>query len=334
MFSPKRVAIDLGTANCLVYIEGEGIVLNEPTVVAVAFDDNRVVAVGKKAKKMLGKTPENIVASRPLKEGVIANYKVTEAMIRYFIRETVGSHFLKPEVMICIPSGASQVERRAVIEAAQQAGARQVYLIDEPLAAAIGAQMPIADASGNMIVDIGGGSTEVAVIALGGVVVYQSLRVGGSKIDEAIAAFLRRKHNLIIGEQTAEEAKITIGSAIELEKEKEMAIKGRDALLGLPKSVKLTSTQVTQAIDSVLSNVIGAAKDVLEETPPELTRDIIDKGVVLSGGTSLLSNLDQRMTEELGVPCFVAPDPKLCVIKGTGTAIENIDLYKKSLRKD
>lgn len=331
--SPRRVGIDLGTANCLVYLEGKGIVLNEPTVVAVAFDDNRVVAVGQEAKKMLGRTPENIIASRPLKEGVIANYRITEAMIRYFIREALGPHFIKPEVMICIPAGATQVERRAVMEATIQAGAKTVYLIDEPLAAAIGAQMPIAEASGNMIVDIGGGSTEIAVIALGGVVVHDSLRVGGNKLDEAIIAYLRKNYNLIIGDQTAEEVKIKIGSATMPDKESKMEIKGRDSLLGLPRSIGLTSSQINEAIRPVLDQVVGVVKGVLENTPPELARDIIDKGIVLSGGTSLLNNLDRLMTEEIGVPCFVAPDPILCVVKGTGIAIENIDLYKRAIRK-
>ncbi|MDD3679335.1 MAG: rod shape-determining protein [Candidatus Shapirobacteria bacterium] len=331
--SPRRVGIDLGTANCLVYLEGKGIVLNEPTVVAVAFDDNRVVAVGREAKKMLGRTPENIVASRPLREGVIANYRITEAMIRYFIREALGPHFMKPEVMVCIPTGATQVERRAVMEATIQAGAKTVYLIDEPLAAAIGAQMPIAEASGNMIVDIGGGSTEIAVIALGGVVVHDSLRVGGNLIDEAIMAYLRKNYNLIIGDQTAEEVKIKIGSATKPEKEDKMEIKGRDSLLGLPRSIELTSSQINEAIQPVLTQMVGAVKGVLEDTPPELARDIIDKGIVFSGGTSLLKNLDRLMTEEIGVPCFVAPDPILCIVKGTGIAIENIDLYKRAISK-
>jgi len=333
VFSSRQIGIDLGTANCLVYLEGEGIILNEPTVVAVAFDDNRVMAVGKKAKKMLGRTPENIVVSCPLKDGVIADYRITEAMIRYFIREAMGSHFFKPEVMICISSGANQVERRAVMGATLQAGAKTVYLIDEPLAAAIGAQMPIAQASGNMIVDIGGGSTEAAVIALGGVVVHDSLRVGGNKIDEAIMSFLRKEHNLIIGSQTAEEVKIKIGSALPLKKELSMGIEGRDSVLGLPKSIKLTSTDITQAISPTVDQMINMVKDVLENTPPELARDIINRGIVLSGGTSLLRNLDQKMTEEIGVPCFVAPKPMLCVAKGTGAAIENLDLYKKSLTK-
>jgi rod shape-determining protein MreB and related proteins len=333
VLSPKRIGIDLGTANCLVYLEGEGVVLNEPTVVAVAFDDNRVVAIGREAKKMLGRTPENIVASRPLRDGVIANYRVTEAMIRYFIRKVLGPHFIKPEVMVCIPAGATQVERRAVMEATIQAGAKTVYLIDEPLAAAIGAQMPIAEASGNMIVDIGGGSTEIAVIALGGVIVHDSLRVGGNRLDEAIINYLRKNYNLIIGDQTAEEVKIKIGSATNVKKEAAMEIKGRDSLLGLPRSIELTSSQINEAIKPVLDQIIGVVKGVLENTPPELARDIIDKGIVLAGGTSLLNNIDRFMTEEIGVPCFVAPDPILCVVKGTGIAIENIDLYKRAISK-
>jgi rod shape-determining protein MreB and related proteins len=333
VLSPKRIGIDLGTANCLVYLEGEGVVLNEPTVVAVAFDDNRVVAIGREAKKMLGRTPENIVASRPLRDGVIANYRVTEAMIRYFIRKVLGPHFIKPEVMVCIPAGATQVERRAVMEATIQAGAKTVYLIDEPLAAAIGAQMPIAEASGNMIVDIGGGSTEIAVIALGGVIVHDSLRVGGNRLDEAIINYLRKNYNLIIGDQTAEEVKIKIGSATNVKKEAAMEIKGRDSLLGLPRSIELTSSQINEAIKPVLDQIIGVVKSVLENTPPELARDIIDKGIVLAGGTSLLNNIDRFMTEEIGVPCFVAPDPILCVVKGTGIAIENIDLYKRAISK-
>jgi len=330
-FFPRSLGVDLGTANSLVYLKGEGIVLNEPTVVAVSFNDNRVLAVGSEAKKMLGRTPENISASRPLKDGVIANYRITEAMIRYFIRKVLGSHFLKPDVMICVPTGATQVERRAVLAATLQAGAKSVYLIDEPLAAAIGAQMSIAEASGSMIVDIGGGAIEAAVIALGGVVVRNSLRIGGNRIDEAIMSFLRKNYNLIIGDQTAEEIKIKIGSAIVLDKEEKMEIKGRDSFLGLPRSMELTATEVTKAIKPVLMQIVGVVKDVLEETPPELIRDVIDKGIVMSGGTSLLRNLDQLMTQETGVPCFVAPDPMLCVAKGVGIAIENIDLYKKSL---
>ncbi len=330
----KKLAIDLGTANSLVWLAGKGIVLNEPTVVAVTVEEKRVVAVGNEAKTMLGRTPGNIVASRPLRDGVIADYQVTEAMLRYFIQKVCGRVFpFKPEVMICIPAGVTQVERRAVLDATLSAGARVAYLIDEPLAAAIGAKIPIAQASGNMIIDIGGGAAEAAVISLGGVVVHKSVRVAGNKIDEAIAAYLRRQHNLIVGDQTAEEVKIKIGSATPLEKEEKMEVKGRDSLLGLPKRIDLTSAQVTEAIRPVLLQIIGAVKGVLEETPPELASDIIDKGIVMSGGTSLLRNFDKLMTEETNVPCHVAEDPLLCVVRGTGVALENLEIYKRSITK-
>lgn len=328
----KRIGIDLGTANSLVWVEGEGIVLNEPTVVAVSVEDNRVLAVGNEAKQMLGRTPGNIQASRPMKEGVIADYVVTEAILRYFIQRAAGRSFLfKPEVMICVPGGCTQVERRAVLDATLSAGARTAYLIDEPLAAAIGAGIPIAAPSGNMIVDIGGGATEAAVISLGGVVVHKAVRIAGTKLDEAIANYVRKKHNLIIGEQTAEEVKIGIGSAMPLVKEEVMEVKGRDSVMGLPKTVSLTSTQVTEALRPVLSQIVGTVKAVLEETPPELASDIIDKGIVMSGGTSQLRSFDRMMTSETGVPAHVAEEPMLCVAKGIGKALENIDLYKRSI---
>jgi rod shape-determining protein MreB len=333
MFS-KRIGIDLGTANSLVYVAGQGIVLNEPTVVAMAADDNRVVAVGLEAKEMLGRTPGNIIASRPMRDGVIADYMVTEAMLKYFIQKVCGKIFLfKPEVMICVPSGATQVEQRAVLDAAISAGAKTAYLIEEPLAAAIGAKLPIAAASGNMIIDIGGGSAEAAVISLGGVVVHKSVRVAGNKIDEAITGFMRKKHNLFIGDTTAEEVKITIGSAIVLQKEEAMEVKGRDTVSGLPRAITISSTEVTEAIRPVLVQIVGAAKGVLEETPPELSSDIIDKGIVMSGGTSTLRNFDKFMTEMTGVPCHVAEEPLMCVARGTGIALENLDLYKKSITK-
>lgn len=330
----KRIGIDLGTANSLVYVAGQGIVLNEPTVVAMAADDNRVVAVGNEAKEMLGRTPGNIIASRPMRDGVIADYMVTEAMLKYFIQKVCGKIFLfKPEVMICVPSGATQVEQRAVLDAAISAGAKTAYLIEEPLAAAIGAKLPIAAASGNMIIDIGGGSAEAAVISLGGVVVHKSVRVAGNKVDEAITSFMRKKHNLFIGDTTAEDVKITIGSAIILQKEEAMEVKGRDTVSGLPRAVTVSSTEVTEAIRPVLVQIVGAAKGVLEETPPELSSDIIDKGIVMSGGTSTLRNFDKFMTEMTGVPCHVAEEPLMCVAQGTGVALENLDLYKKSITK-
>jgi rod shape-determining protein MreB len=343
-FSGKRIGIDLGTANTLVYLVGQGIVLNEPTVVAVTAEENRVVAVGREAKEMLGRTPGNIVALRPLRDGVIADYTITEAMLAYFIDRAVGkSRFFKPEVMICIPSGITQVERRAVLDATMAAGAKVAYLIEEPLAAAIGAKIPIAQAAGHMIVDIGGGSTEAAVISLGGVVAHSSVRAGGNKIDEAIANYTKKKFNLLIGERTAEEIKIKIGNAlIEDNKSSEkdngsavekMEIRGRDTISGLPRTIELTEVQINEAINSVLINIISAVKGVLEQTPPELAADIIDKGVVMSGGTSLIKNLDKLMTKLTGVPCHVAEDALLCVAKGTGVALENIELYKRSIGK-
>ncbi len=334
----KRIGIDLGTANTLVYLVGEGIVLNEPTVVAVTAEDNRVVAVGKEAKDMLGRTPGNVVAMRPLRDGVIADYSITEAMLSYFIDKACGqSRFFKPEVMVCIPSGVTQVERRAVLDAAMSAGAKVAYLIDEPLAAAIGAKIPIAQPAGHMIVNIGGGSTESAVISLGGVVVHSSVRVAGNKIDEAISNYIRRKYNLLIGETTAEDIKIVLGNAV-IEKggkeEKEtMEIRGRDTITGLPRSITLDEDQVNEAIKPTLMDIIGGAKEVLEQCPPELASDIIDKGIVMSGGTSLLRNLDKLMTVTTGVPCHVAEDALLCVVKGTGVAMENIELYKRSIAK-
>ena len=337
MFS-KRIGIDLGTANTLVYLAGEGIVLNEPTVVAVTAEENRVVAVGKEAKDMLGRTPGNIVAQRPLRDGVIADYTITEAMLSYFIDKAVGkSRFFKPEVMVCIPSGVTQVERRAVLDATMAAGAKIAYLIDEPLAAAIGAKIPIAQAAGHMVVDIGGGSTDCAVISLGGVVVHNSVRAGGNKLDEAIANYTKKKFNLLIGERTAEEIKIVIGNALiedsTVKEMKKMEVRGRDSVTGLPKTIELTESQISEAIAPVLLDIIAAVKGVLEQTPPELASDIIDKGVVMTGGTSLLKNLDKLVTKLTGVPCHVAEDALLCVARGTGVALENIELYKRSIAK-
>jgi len=352
----KRIGIDLGTANSLVWLAGVGVVLNEPTVVAVTLDDNRVVAVGNEAKEMLGRTPGNIVATRPMRDGVIADYRITEAMLRYFIDTVIGrNRFFKPEVMICIPTGVTQVERRAVLDATLSAGARVAYLIEEPLAAAIGAKIPIAQASGHMIVDIGGGSTEAAVISLGGVVVHKSARVAGNKLDEAIAVYLKKKYNLIIGERMAEAIKMTIGDALpekttgEDRKSKigpegrtskgenvfsqSMEVRGRDAITGLPRMFELTSSEVTEAMMPILTQIITAVKAVLEETPPELAADIIDKGIVMAGGTSTLHNFDKLMTQMTGVVCHVAEDALLCVVRGTGVALENIELYKRSISK-
>lgn len=328
----KRIAIDLGTANTLVWVAGEGLVANEPTVVALSSDDNKVVAVGEEAKKMLGRTPEALIASRPMREGVIADYQVTQAMLRYFIGKVVGRfQFFKPDVMICVPAGCTQVERRAALDATLSAGAAHAYLIDEPLAAAIGAKIPVSAPSGHMIVDMGGGASEAAVISLGGVVVHKSVRVAGNKIDEAIQNYIKKKHNLIIGDQTAEQIKIKIGSATPLTKEETMEVSGRDLVFGLPRSVVITSNEVTEGMKPALMAITNNVKAVLEETPPELASDIIDKGIVMSGGTSLLRNFDKMITEESGVPSHVAEDPLLCVVKGTQTVLENIDLWKRAV---
>lgn len=328
----KRIAIDLGTANTVVWLVGEGIIANEPSVVAVSSEDGRVVAVGEDAKKMLGRTPEALIASRPMREGVIADYQVTEAMLRYFIQKVTGRvYFLKPDVMVCVPAGCTQVERRAALDATLSAGAAHAYLIDEPLAAAIGAGIPVSAPSGHMIVDMGGGAAEAAVISLGGVVVHKSVRVAGNKIDEAIQNYLKKKHNLIVGDQTAEELKLKIGSAVDLPKAEVMEVSGRDLVFGLPRTVKVNSIEITEAIRSVLSQIINVMKGVLEDTPPELASDIIDKGIVMSGGTSLLRNFDRLITEETGVPAHVAENPMLCVVKGTGLVLENIELWKRSV---
>ncbi len=344
MFNRKKIAIDLGTANTLVWVAGEGIVANEPTVVATSVDDNKIVAVGEEAKKMLGRTPEALMANRPMREGVIADYSATEAMLKYFIGRAVATEgsfqkafskfsslLLRPDVMVCVPAGCTQVERRAALDATLAAGAAHAYLIDEPLAAAIGAGIPVSAPSGHMIVDSGGGSTEAAVISLGGVVVHRSARIAGTKIDEAIINHLKKKHNLVIGDTTAEDIKIKIGSALELPKEEKLEISGRDLVFGLPRTVTITSTEITAAIHPVLMQMIGAVKAVLEDTPPELASDIIDKGIVMSGGTSSLRNFNKLLTEETGVPAHVADEPLLCVVRGTGLVLENIELWKRSV---
>lgn len=332
MFNRKNIAIDLGTANTLVWVAGDGIITNEPTVVATSVDDNRIVAVGEEAKKMLGRTPEALSANRPMRDGVIADYSATEAMLKYFINKALGKFQLfKPNVMVCVPAGCTQVERRAALDATLAAGAAHAYLIDEPLAAAIGAGIPVSAPSGHMIVDSGGGSTEAAVISLGGVVVHKSARVAGTKLDEAIISYLKKKHNLVIGDSSAEDIKIKIGSAIKLPKEEKLEISGRDLVFGLPRTVTITSTEVTDAIRPVLMLMIGAVKAVLEDTPPELASDIIDKGIIMSGGTSSLRNFNKLMTEETGVPAHVADEPLLCVVRGTGLVLENIELWKRSV---
>jgi len=322
----------LGTANTLVFVPGRGIVINEPSVVAISMIDNTVLAVGNEAKEMLGRTPDTIVASRPMKDGVIADYRVTEAMLRYFINKVSGKvRFFRPEIMLSIPAGVTSTERRAVVDAAVKAGAKSAYVVKEPLLAAIGAGIPIHNAQGNMIVNIGGGTSEIAVISLGGVVVAHSARVGGNKFDQAISDYIKRKYGLAVGDRTAEEIKIEIGSAIAQVKEEHMDIRGRDLMGGLPKTVKISSNEVTEALQDELREVINAIKKVFQETPPELAADIMDKGMVLSGGGALLRNLDQLITKTIGVPCYVADDPLFCVIKGTGISLENLDLYKRTI---
>jgi rod shape-determining protein MreB len=328
----KKIAIDLGTANTLVWLAGEGVVTNEPTVVAISADDNKVIAVGEEAKKMLGRTPEALIASRPMRDGVIADYQITEAMLKYFISKVSGRfQVFRPDVMICVPAGCTQVERRAALDATLSAGAAHSYLIDEPLAAAIGAGIPVSAPSGHMILDVGGGAAEAAVISLGGVVVHKSVRVAGNKIDEAIQDYIKKKHNLVIGDQTAEDLKIKIGTAIEIKKEEKKEVSGRDLVFGLPRSITVTSNEICRAINNSLMQIIGAVKGVLEDTPPELAADIIDKGIVMSGGTSMLTNFDKLLTQETGVPSHVAEDALFCVVRGTGVVMENIELWKRSV---
>jgi rod shape-determining protein MreB len=326
-----KIGIDLGTANILVYVKGKGVVLNEPSVVAISDDDNRLVAVGEEAREMIGRTPGNVRAIRPMRDGVIADYLITEAMLRYVINKVARVRLFKPDVMISVPTGVTSVEKRAVRDAALKAGARDAYLIEEPLAAAIGANVPISGPSGNMIVDIGGGTTEIAVIALGGIVVADSVRVGGTRFDEAIASYIRRKYNLMIGERTAEEVKIAIGSALPLEEPLHMDVKGRDMIAGLPRTIPISSTEVTEAIEGPLQQIISAVRTVLEQTPPELSSDIIDKGMVMSGGGSLLRNIDTLLTQVTGIPCHVAENALNCVAVGTGLALEHFGSFRKSL---
>ena len=329
---PKRIGIDLGTANVLVYVKGKGIVVDEPAVVALAVRDNTVVAVGTEAREMLGRTPSTISVIRPMKDGVIADYLITEAMLRYFLKRVVGRlNIIKPEVMICIPAGVTSVERRAVADAAEQAGARRpVSLVEEPLAAAIGARIPVGTPSGNMVVDIGGGRTEAAVISMYGIVVCESARVAGDRMDDAIAAYVKRRHNLLIGERTAEEVKITIGSAIPLEEELTMEVRGRDQVSGLPRPVTLTSNEITQALQDTLASILQTVRTVLERTPPELAADVIDRGLVMTGGGSMLRYLDVLLTQETGVPCHLADNPLQCTAVGTGVALEHLDVIQRS----
>ncbi len=330
----RKIGIDLGTTTVLVYLPGRGIVINEPSVVAISLIDKKILAVGEEAKEMIGRTPDTIVASRPLRDGVIADYKTTEAMLRYFINKALGGvHLFRPEVMVAVPAGITSTERRAVIDATIAAGAKAAYIIKEPIAAAIGANIPIGGASGHMIIDIGGGTSEIAVIALGGIVASLSVRIGGNKFDAAIQEYVRRKYGLAIGERSAEEMKIHVGSALYMEdKEKRrMEIRGRDTIGGLPRVINVSSDDVTEAIQGPLEGIVNAAKEVLFKTPPELAADIMDKGMILSGGSSQLRNIDQLLARATGVPAYVADEPLLCVAKGTGIALENLESYKRSI---
>ncbi len=328
----KRIGIDLGTTYTLIYLPRRGIVINEPSVVAVSLEDKKILAVGNEAKDMIGRTPDTIMAVKPLKDGVIADYRATETMIRYFINKTLGGmRLFRPEVMVAVPAGISSTERRAVIEATIAAGAKAAYIIKEPVAAAIGADIPIGSATGHMVIDIGGGTAEMAVISLGGIVASSSVRIGGEKFDAAILEYIRKKYNLAIGDRTAEEIKINIGSALYMEDKLYMEIRGRDIVTGLPRGITVNSDDVTEAIQNELEGIIAAAKKVLQKTPPELSADIIDKGIVLTGGSSLLRNMDQLISRTTGVPAYVADEAMLCVAKGTGVALENLDSYKRSI---
>ncbi len=331
-FFSKKLGIDLGTTSVLVFVPGKGIILNEPSVVAVSEEDRKILAIGVEAKKMIGKTPENIIAYRPMKDGVIADYKVTEAMLRYFITKALGKFsFVKPDVLISVPAGVTSTERRAVIEAALKAGARNAYVVKEPVLAAIGAGIPIQEPSGQMIVDIGGGTTDVAVISLGGIVASTSVKCAGNKIDAAITDHMKKTYNLAIGDRTAELIKIEIGSAVPVEEELSIQVKGRDYVTGLPRSVNVKTNEIVKAISKELRDMIKAMKDVLQETPPELASDIIDKGIVMTGGTSQLRHLPELVFRRTGVKAVLAKDALYCVVKGTGIALDHLDAYKKAI---
>lgn len=328
----KKIGVDLGTTSVLVFVPGKGIVLNEPSVVAISEGDKKILAIGLEAKRMIGKTPESIVAYRPMKDGVIADYRVTEAMLRYYIGKALGKwNIAKPEVLVSVPAGVTSTERRAVVEAAIKAGAKNAYVVKEPILAAIGAGIPIHEPIGHMIVDIGGGTTDVAVISLGGIVASTSVKCAGNRIDTAIADYIKKTFNLAIGDKTAEEIKIKVGSAIPLDEELSMTIKGRDYVLGLPRSVEIKTNEIVKAISKELREIVKAIKDVLQETPPELSSDIIDKGIIMTGGSSQLRNLPELVYRRTGVKAVLAKDPVYCVARGTGIALEHLDTYKKSI---
>lgn len=324
------MGIDLGTANTLVHVKGKGIVIREPSVVAIQRDNGEVLAVGEDAKQMIGRTPGNIVAVRPLKDGVIADFDVTQAMIKHFIRKAMNTKsFVRPRLVIGVPSGITEVERRAVIDAAIQAGAREAYLIEEPMAAAIGAGLPVQDPTGSMVVDIGGGTTEIAVISLGGIVTSRSIRIGGDEMDDAIVQYIKRNYNLMIGERTAEEIKITIGSAITPQGNPEMDIRGRGLVSGLPKTITIAASEIREALEEPVQKIIDAVKSTLEKTPPELAADVMDHGIMMTGGGALLHDLDVLLSKETGMPVLVAEDALSCVGEGTGRSLESIDVLKR-----
>lgn len=328
----KKIGIDLGTTNILVYLPKKGVVINEPSVVAISTTDKKIMAVGIEAKEMLGKTPDTIIARRPLKDGVIADYRTTEAMLRYFINKALGGfRILRPEVMVAVPAGITSTERRAVVDATMAAGAKAAYIIKEPIVAAIGAGVPIGSPSGNMIIDSGGGTTEIAVISLGGIVSSSSVRIGGNKLDQAILEYTRRSYNLAIGERTAEDIKINIGSALAMKDPLTMEVRGRDMITGLPRTITMNTNDVVEAVKPAVEGMVEAIKEVLHNTPPELSADVIDKGIIMSGGTSLLRNIDQLISKATGVPAYVADDALFCVAKGTGIALDNLEAYKRSI---
>lgn len=328
----KKIGIDLGTTNTVVFIPKKGIVINEPSVVAISILDNKILAVGNEAKEMIGRTPDSIIISRPLVDGAIADYRVTGAMLRYFIKNAGGFlNFLKPEILISVPAGITSTEKRAVIESALNAGAKAVYLVKEPVLAAIGAKIPINNPTGHMILNIGGGTTELAVISLGGIVSWSSIRIGGNKLDQSIVEYIKKKHGLAIGERTAELIKISIGSAVKQANEEKISIKGRDLTTGLPKTIEVSSNEITDAINEQLREIVQIVKNVLEVTPPELCADIIDKGIMISGGGALLKNIDVLISKITGVPASIADDPLFCVARGTGLVLDNLDAYKRNV---
>ena len=328
----SKIGIDLGTTNTVVFIPKKGIVINEPSVVAISVLDNQLLAVGNLAKEMIGRTPDSIVVHRPLVDGAIADYRITGAMLKYFIKKAIGvMSFIKPEVLISVPAGITSTEKRAVIEATLNSGARAVYLVKEPVLAAIGAKIPINNPSGNMILNIGGGTTELAVISLGGIVSWSSVRIGGNKLDLAIVDYIKKKHGLAIGERTAELIKISIGSAIKQPEEEKINIKGRDLTSGYPETIEISSNEITEALSEQLREIVQIVKNVLEVTPPELCADIIDRGITISGGGALLKNIATLITRVTGVPAHVADDPLFCVARGTGIVLENLDVYKKNV---